>query len=271
MTDEVHDVQRKAAAEVKNVIAVELRNPFAVAEPANDKSLSPMLKLNIDCFEELFECLSLTDILSLRRTCKRLKNVINYYIKEKFPAIKVGYGKEVIHADFDGILQLEPNRAKLIEEIFVCSNLVNIQAISDIEVILSQVEKLTVSGHQLDLEFLEAIPKCCTSLKYLNRPYIHEKTIGNENDWLLRTYPSLEYLEMIADGDSTLIPELKIFLELNPNVRRFSTFSTLLLHSLLGSEIKLEQLDIAVNCLLTEMEDCLNLLNRLFDQGIYKR
>lgn len=41
---------------------------------------SPMLKLNADCFEELFEWLSVADLLTLRRTCKRLQQMVDYFI-----------------------------------------------------------------------------------------------------------------------------------------------------------------------------------------------
>ncbi|XP_031635735.1 uncharacterized protein LOC116348765 [Contarinia nasturtii] len=269
MSDESGDVERKVATEIKNVIEADAQNPVAVAV-ADDES--PMLKIYIDGFEEILEYLSTTDILSLRQTCKCLQKVIDNYIKGKLPAIKVGYGKEILHKD----CKLPSSCAKLIKQITVCSSAVDIGSIGKIEDILGNVEKLIVSG-TLELESRKTLLQCCTSLKYLSCPYIRGRMVGNENEWLLQTYPTLEHLEMVDmdHSDEMSMPELKIFLELNPNVRRFSTFSTLplklMLQSLLGSKVKLDQLDIAVNCLLTEMVDCLDLLNRLYDEGVYKR
>lgn len=54
----------------------------------NQSSPSPqMFKLNVDCFEHLFDWLSLDQLLVFRRTCKRMKQVVDYYIKLNYPEL----------------------------------------------------------------------------------------------------------------------------------------------------------------------------------------
>lgn len=49
---------------------------------------SPILKL-IDAFEEWFEWLTLTDLRSLRQTCKLLKQVVDKFIRTNCSAVKI--------------------------------------------------------------------------------------------------------------------------------------------------------------------------------------
>ena len=50
----------------------------AIAATSSTNELAPkMFKLNVDCFEHLFEWLSLKELLVFRRTCKRMKAVVD--------------------------------------------------------------------------------------------------------------------------------------------------------------------------------------------------
>lgn len=53
-----------------------------VAIPCDNKSApqsTQIFKLNVDYFTPIFEWLSLADLLHLRRTCKRIKAVVDRY------------------------------------------------------------------------------------------------------------------------------------------------------------------------------------------------
>lgn len=52
------------------------------ARASNERGSLPMIfKLNIHCFDEMFEYLSLKDLLSFGQTCKGLQNVAGKYFK----------------------------------------------------------------------------------------------------------------------------------------------------------------------------------------------
>lgn len=53
----------------------------------NESSVTQLFKLNVDCFEHLFEWFSLAELLIFRSTCKRMKAVANYYIKLNYPQL----------------------------------------------------------------------------------------------------------------------------------------------------------------------------------------
>lgn len=56
----------------------------AIADASNH---SPdIFRLTIDCFDEIFEYLSLADVYSVGQTCKRLQKVAGTYYKHNFPA-----------------------------------------------------------------------------------------------------------------------------------------------------------------------------------------
>ncbi|XP_055303248.1 uncharacterized protein LOC129568933 [Sitodiplosis mosellana] len=54
----------------------------------NNQSQAEIFKLKIDHFEELFDWLSLNDLVALSRTCKRMQRIVGYYIKTTYAAIK---------------------------------------------------------------------------------------------------------------------------------------------------------------------------------------
>lgn len=56
-------------------------NKDAVAGPKNVKSLTKLIKLNNDCFGEIFEYLSEKELDSFGQICKRLKILTEKYYK----------------------------------------------------------------------------------------------------------------------------------------------------------------------------------------------
>lgn len=52
-----------------------------------DALQSPITKLNIDCLEEIFEWMSISDLLSFCRTCKRYKKTVDHFIRSYYPAL----------------------------------------------------------------------------------------------------------------------------------------------------------------------------------------
>lgn len=48
-----------------------------------------MFKLNVHCFEHLFEWFSLKELLVFRCTCKRIQKVVDYYIKLNYSRVRL--------------------------------------------------------------------------------------------------------------------------------------------------------------------------------------
>lgn len=54
----------------------------------NDQIQSEIFKLKMDHFEELFDWLSLEDLVMLGKTCQRMRRIVGYYFKTNYSAIK---------------------------------------------------------------------------------------------------------------------------------------------------------------------------------------
>lgn len=253
--------------------------------PYSSPSLSPcdLFKLNIDCCEELFVWLSLNDLLALRRTCKRFRKIVDYYIKQFLPAFQLGHGKLQIHdTDFAALCRLDPISIKMIKQISFCTEKITANQIRDIKTILSSVEMIEISSWQIDGEFHSEFLQFCTNLKHLCVWNINgNKIVGSDNGWLLRRYPNLEQIELDdSDAGGAIygreVTELKTFFELNPNIRS-CTISTHFLWQkrkcLKNAKANLDLLRLYGDCdeMNSKMEQFCTFLNELFEQGFYKR
>ncbi|XP_055296165.1 uncharacterized protein LOC129565373 [Sitodiplosis mosellana] len=284
MSDERGKVEKNTQADMEKSTVDQSQIQNAVAVSSNSQLSSPILKLDVDCFEELFEWLSLADLRSLRQTCKRLKQVIDYFIKSDYPAMKIGYGRIVLHEDkIDQFQQLNPTSLEMIKQARICFDPLTEKEINVIKCILPQLERLKISTYRLNGNFYESILKRCLNLKYLSIGSIHSNSyaiIGGGNKWLHRQHPTIEHIAMDDNdiggpGMAGRFPELKILFELNPNIQTFSTtFNLLRVNSngFLGSNIKIDQLNVYGDCFYEDgMNVICELLNQLHDQGFYQR
>lgn len=56
--------------------------------------LQEFLKLNVDCWENIFDYLSLVDILAMSKTCKRMRQIGGHYFREQFSTTLGRFGNE---------------------------------------------------------------------------------------------------------------------------------------------------------------------------------
>ncbi|XP_055296108.1 uncharacterized protein LOC129565347 isoform X1 [Sitodiplosis mosellana] len=284
MSDERGEVQRNTQADMERLTLDQSRIQNAVAISSNVQFSSPILKLDVDCFEDLFEWLSLADLRSLRRMCKRLKQVVDYFIKTHYPAVKMGYGRIELHEDkIDQFQQLHLTSVEMIKEAKIYFNEITVKEIDVFKGILPQVERLKINTWQLSANegnFYESILKWCSNLKYLSIDLIHYAIIGEDNEWLKQQCPTIEHVAMDDNdvggpGMAGVFPDLKTFFELNPNIQTFSTTFHLLRingNVFLGSNVKVDQLNVYGDCFHEYgMNVICELLNQLHDQGFYQR
>lgn len=248
----------------------ENQNEVAAAGPSNIESSSGIFKIDIDCFEELFDYLSLDDLRTLRRTCKRFKKIIDYYIRTNYPVL----GKfELNDKNFDMFRQMDAGTIGLINEIQVSvGSDFDGTKFSAIKEILNEIKKITVTKWNIKSDFYNCFLKYCKNVKYLSMKKVNswDPPINIGDEWLNHQYPSIEYIcfELVSKDK---IDELMILFHLNPNIHASLVelnFLEEFAMNLIAADRKLDRLYIDV---LTIKENLLDLLKKLYDAGFYKR
>lgn len=243
-----------------------------------DETSPELFVLNIDCLEEIFDWLSLADLLALRQTCKQLRHVVNYYIKANYPSIELGFKKITLFpSNFESFNQLDAVTRKAIRQAHFWTAGLSASQVDLVREILPQIERLLIDWPD-DGEFYENVLQYCPNVKYMSlRKGTNRTEDGRENLWLLQQYPVLEHF-LINDFDSGgpddgwEVPLLRPFFQQNPNIRIFSTTFNFLRRNAncwLNADIQLDRLEItgfAANIIYTR-----DLLNTLYDQGFFKK
>lgn len=271
---------------------------------------SPIMKLTIDCFHEMFDYLPLDDLISFGNTCKRLQVIAGSFIQFNYAA------KRKTCENTDVYMSWTPRRiggfTRFIEKLSVfgdfhrpylyigANNFKSLKELRLAEVDLTEAKFDCIKGvlkgiEILELEmcrfnnneFYEQFLKYCPKLKRLSvsrSSYDRDRAtvIGCNNDWLLRHYPAMEHLEL-TDLYEFQKNELKTFFEQNPNVRSFSTDAKSLLvnqRSLLNCDVKLDKLTVDFHhpkSISAEIEPFFlvnviyNLLDELYDRKFFLR
>lgn len=239
--------------------------------------VAPLIfELNVDCFEELFEWLPLADLRALRQTCKRLKQVVDYYIKTFYPLVLRKL--KIRNYELEYLCRTNRTCFKLIDHIDFLTGLSAAQTES-IKYFLGQLKWISIESSQIEGDFNEVFLKYCAHLKCLSISKVRSgNVIGGGNDWLLRQYATLDHIMLNTFSYLNLemeTIELRTFFLLNPNIRIFSTsFEFLWVNRkwILESDIKLDQLNIGGSC--SEelpMRLIWSLLKQLGERQFYKR
>ncbi|XP_031623885.1 uncharacterized protein LOC116341132 [Contarinia nasturtii] len=271
------------------------RNEDAVAGSSTSsvESSPKIFNMNVDCFDEIFEYLEMTDLHSFGQTCKRMNKVAGEYFKQNYPFSVMNYS----FCEPFGIPGFNQFRPKIsiiryempyvqfhISEFKLTNNIefwyfnINNETIEFFKSLLPQLETVHIEECTIDGDLYELMLKYGENLK---RVYANGNKRanyrGHRHDWLLNKYPKLEHLELItADiNQSYRINELSKFFVLNPNIQRFSTTSLVLWDNkdfFLNYNAKLDILEVkGVRLRPGMLIDLFNLLNRLYEQGFFKR
>lgn len=263
---------------------------------------SQIFKLDLDCFDEIFEYLSLIDLHSLAQTCTALQQMTGKYFRrnyigaEKFTnddgiytmcsgsnRVKLSSFNKLInytshyhneHGPFRYI-ERHSNEFEAINEIYLVCCEINEMAVNSLRSILPKIVTVRVRQCSIVGDFYEKLLQFCGNLKAI---YVQDD-IGDiikerTNPWLLREYPSLEIFQLTA-RNSFKITDLNKFFDKNPNIRRFVTTSGCLWKhriELLQCQSKLDILEIydGFHIQSMDMQTFCNLLNQLHEHGFYK-
>lgn len=270
---------------------------------------SPVMKMDIDCFYELFEYLALDELISIGNTCKRLQLIAGSFIQQNYAAKRKTCGKEEIFISWiprrigafsrfieklsvfgnynKSFLIDGSNKFKCLKELRLAQVELNPQEIQCIKEILVNVEILELEQCQLNEEFYDNFLQYCSKVKRLSvsrSTFDRDRAtiIGSGNDWLFRKYPTIEHLEL-TDLYEFQNKELKTIFAQNPNIRSFSTDAKSLFNnrdSFLICGAKLEKFTVEFQDpknISLELEPVVtvnlifNLLRDLHEQGFYNR
>lgn len=135
--------------------------------------------------------------------------------------------------------------------------------------ILNKLDSLRIVGCDVEGDF-QAVLAFYPNLKRLSISS-YPGVIGDNNNWLLQKYPSLEFFE-IHPHINPFIAELKTFLELNPTIHGLRISAECLWenrNSMLNAKVALDDLEILE--IDFESDAFLHLLNELYDRKYYKR
>lgn len=260
-----------------------------------EESTPDIFKLNVDCFHEIFDWLSLQDLMSTGRTCRRLHQVAGDFYRTNYASKRIiaenGDGNMLyrylnIFAPYIKKISISGNHSKVynfvgkncksIREIRLGNNLLE-DSIEYLKEVLQNVEVIEMNECFFRQEFYEYFLKFCSKLKNLSvkRAYkVRDKSviIGSDNNWLCRHYPTLEHFEL-TELYELKSDELKTFFNLNPNVRSVSADSISLETNsglFLSFDPKFDAFAIELSNR-NESKFVYDLLAQLHERGFYKR
>lgn len=218
------------------------QNIMAGAFGSNVESTPQIFKLNVDSFKDWFEWLSQEDLEELRLTCKRMKRVVDNYIKLNYPTAlqKIYLNENRLSLGFDA------SGFELLKHLIIYDEVLITSRTDNIKGALNRLEILEIFCQLPECDFHENILKHCTQLKQLMiNSWRGDFTTKLGNGWLHQNYPTLEHIG-VTNVDETCM-ELENFFQQNPNVRTFTTSFKFIWNNrdwLLASNIKIDRLDI---------------------------
>lgn len=211
-----------------------------ITTTSND-STPHIFKLYVDCFDHIFEWLSLNELLVFRSTCKRIRAVCDHYLKLNYREAKrllINEQQRALEFCHEPLKYFE-----WLEHLGFSGIELTSTEIDGIDYVLNNLKSISLSRVQLHGEFYETVLKHCARLNSLylevEQGQEQEMIIGTGNEWLLRHYPTLECVAVIVF--STPCTELWTFLKQNRNIREFHTTTRVLLK--LFVQIKSNEMD----------------------------
>lgn len=266
-----------------------------------------IFKLDVDCFDRIFNHLSLKDLYSFGQTCQAMKRVTGKYFQQNYELAEKIISNEGIYtmySDHEDMIneriqipnfnkyincisyyyeEMEPfhyihahsNDFKSINGINLVCLTIDSAKVKCLQPILSKIDVVKVNQCALSGEFYKIFLKHCTNLKKLYVQHDLGYIIMKNAKWMNQNYPQLEYLHLTPQYPFK-IHGLYNFFEQNANLRYFSTNSRCLWecrNQLLASRLQLDRLDIHISdhyyFNLIDMQLVCCLLNKLHEQKFY--
>lgn len=288
MSEQSVDSIQKTDSEASQSSNSKHSNEVAAAVDAltlETEALPPIFKLYLykDCWEEIFDWLSMEEIHSFGQTCTKFKQLAGEYFRWKYRRVLCHvYNDSMTIAwnDLHGFNEFaerlsfyscEPeesllyalNNCKSAKEMEIVNARSSALDVKPFESMLSKIEILGIWNVDLSAEFVDQILETCIKLKRLSfdrRP---------NNGWMRpMKFPKLQHLELFECEPAE---DLITFFEQNPNVRSFSTSAELLLRNkdmFMATNIELDDLKISR---IDDMDLIAIAVIDLYGRGFYKK
>lgn len=212
-----------------------------------EKSDNKLLSIINHCGDDFFDWLTLNELAALNLTCRRLEQLTTEYFQRKYPmkTMKVGQilGTNAIHyrcndksmqafkqnvrnlvvlPTTECLHYLRLNHSKDIVSIAFYDGEIADNAIDDIAELVKNAEIIEIQYGSIHSEFYDSVLKFCKCIKQLIIKYgfTECEISGIENQWLLRTYPTLEHFHW--SRSPLLDRNLDTFFRLNPQIQSFN-------------------------------------------------
>lgn len=157
------------------------QNRVIVAMGASNPDI---FRLNVDCFEDLFEYLSFKDLTIVGQTCKRMQRVVGHYFQQSYDAARVTFHNNfeinyinadcfidfvqkirVLQSDEEFCRFLQWNRFKSLKQIRLYDQNLTQNKIECMKKILNQVEAVELLECKIDGDFFESLLVFCLNVK----------------------------------------------------------------------------------------------------------
>lgn len=224
-----------------------------------------IFKLDIDCYEESFDYLSLGDLISVGKTCKFLQRIAGYILQLNYKNIGcIAVGKKIFIYDafrridytnvehlygFITTITIDPGNTKSHMNKYekhasrgnnekILADLSKFRRLRKIVFTLWNFYKSDMEVNKVIFSKVESLHICGSVM--IPKGCFHENVLtffpnlkrleifgllSRDRTWLRQTYPTLQSFRIFPSCDIKSCLEIPIFLELNPNIRTFETNS----------------------------------------------
>lgn len=263
-------------------------NEIADALDVQYQQSPDIFKLDGIGYDDLFEWLSIKDLDSLGQTCKQMHRITGLHFHKNFKKSElICENKKIYISPREELCGLIPYvRSMTFSYTFKKKDfqfiMENCDSLREIGFVLCKLKKSMIEcikerGHKIEaiffyftsskIDFYSDFLKFCPNLKKL-----HYNNFPMKTDWMCHEYPKLRHLTFgraYSDGEQISSEHLKIFLQRNAHIKSFGICPSILweyIDIFINSKLKLDVL------ILASFHSSYNtLLNRLYDNGFYKR
>lgn len=196
-----------------------------------------VIGLNFYCFEGIFDCLSLEDVVAVGQTCNRLLKFAREYFKLTFQSAEVLYGingmfvKNVKVGDFveqiKNIVIWFRGMDKFQAKMLVSVEKINLHCVRIVPIDLpatfvDKIKMIELHNCTTSDDFKDSF---LSAFKNLERLHIKSRTntntnsiIGGNNSWMHEKYPKLKYFGLEMPVHDSQMGDLVIFLSKNTQI-----------------------------------------------------
>lgn len=260
------------------------------------------MKMNVDCWERVFDLLSLRDIFALSETCKRMRQMAGYYFREYFPGIRcrwisnrgiyIGYPTSILRADFSEYITklmvydylehfLYAEHYYSLKSLHLRSMELTDTQIDYLKNVLNNIENIEIKQCTIYGDLHEKFLQHCPKLKRLRLHDVLYEPEDAEKYFFNQKYSSLQYLDYSTMQIYPSNNELNHFLEQNTDLKHFGVSNLFVWTNrdlFLKSNIKLDTFAIYTAISMTSDDDVaevptvefVNLLKTLYEREFFK-